>query len=77
LAEANKFNLEPFFTLKCRLSIEEIPQDLESFGFALMSGAGVVLGEVDFCGVDESVEAEFGELLAGEGLEGVIVASEG
>jgi Na+-transporting NADH:ubiquinone oxidoreductase subunit NqrE len=77
LAEANKFNLEPFFTRKCGLSIEEIPQDIEGFGFALMSGGGVVLGEVDFSGVDEGFEAEFGEFFAGEGLEGIIVVGEG
>jgi hypothetical protein len=52
LAEANKFKLEPFFTLKCGLSIEEIPQDIEGFDLILTSGGGVALGEVDFGDVD-------------------------
>jgi hypothetical protein len=46
------FNLEAFFIRKCRFSIDEILQDLEGFGFALMSGGCVLLGEVDFGDVD-------------------------
>jgi hypothetical protein len=35
------------------------------------------LGEVGFGGVDQGFEAELGELFAGEGFEGVMVAGEG
>ncbi len=52
VAEARVLDLEPFFTFTGWFCIEEILADLEGFFFALKSGGGVVLGEVDFGGVD-------------------------
>jgi hypothetical protein len=52
VAETRVFELEPFFTFSGWFSIEEIFVNVGGFFFALMSGVGIVLGEVDFCGVD-------------------------